>query len=113
MSCSKGGYWRKEEEEFQREDCEAGLQLELHEERPPEECLDGVEVVINLLGENISSKRWSTKQKEIILESTQLKLDNSLLSTLGKFGSQQSKSSVMSNSVGFPIDCKNRSEKEL
>lgn len=36
---------------------------------PPQEAFEGVEAVINLMGENISSKRWSEDQKKKIYNS--------------------------------------------
>ena len=36
---------------------------------PPSESLSGVEAVVNLMGENLAGKRWSTKQKQKIRDS--------------------------------------------
>ena len=44
-------------------------QWESLEERVPPEALQGVEAVVNLLGENIAAKRWTSAQKKKILQS--------------------------------------------
>ena len=38
------------------------------EELPPKEAMENIEAVINLMGENLSEKRWSKSQKEKITD---------------------------------------------
>lgn len=46
------------------------------EELPPKEAMENIEAVINLMGENLSEKRWSKSQKEKIFNSRVLGTKN-------------------------------------
>lgn len=52
---------------------------------PPADCFEGVQVVLNLVGENIAAKRWSAQQKQKILNSRKQATAN-LVAAIKEYG---------------------------
>ena len=65
----------------------------------PKTALSGVQAVINLMGENISSKRWSAKQKEKIFQSRVQGTAN-LVKSIQHYG-QQVQSVISTSAIGI------------
>lgn len=69
------------------------------QEIPSKDAFEGVDVVLNLLGENIAAKRWSADQKQKILDS-RVKSTQNLIEGLKKYDVKL-KSFVSSSAVGI------------
>lgn len=69
-------------------------------ELPPYEALEGVDGIIHLLGENIAAKRWSSAQKQRILNS-RVKSTENLVKAVEKYCSKPLKVFVGASAIGF------------
>lgn len=71
---------------------------------PPEEALAGVDVVVNLMGENIASGRWDERRKEAITNS-RVQGTRNLVKALNQSSSSRPKSLISYSAIGFyPVD---------
>jgi uncharacterized protein (TIGR01777 family) len=68
-------------------------------ERPPAEAFEGVDAVVNLLGEKIN-QRWTDEAKERIMESRRTGTHN-LVGTLAGLGERRPKVLVNQSAIGF------------
>jgi uncharacterized protein len=68
-------------------------------ERPPAEAFDGVDAVVNLLGEKIN-QRWTDEAKERIMESRRTGTHN-LVGTIAGLGERRPKVLVNQSAIGF------------
>lgn len=72
--------------------------------RPPLEAIDGIDGVINLMGENIASQRWSQEQKEK-LRVSRVDATNNLVDLIEENRSQPLKFFISSSAVGiYPVN---------
>ncbi len=71
---------------------------------PPKECIQGINGVINLMGENISAKRWSAEQK-IKLHESRVESTKNLTALLDQHLDSQLDFFVSSSAVGiYPVN---------
>ncbi len=71
---------------------------------PPAECLNGVDGVINLMGENIAGKKWSDNQKEI-LRSSRIEATLNLTKLINEKLNNPLKFFISSSAVGiYPVN---------
>lgn len=72
--------------------------------KPPLEAIEGIDGVINLIGENIAAKRWSPEQKEI-LRSSRVDTTNNLIALIEENRSKPLKFFISSSAVGiYPVN---------
>ena len=69
---------------------------------PPQEAFDGVEAVVNLMGENISARRWSDDQKERILASRETGTSN-LVQAIDKFCDNPLSVFISASAIGYYV----------
>lgn len=67
---------------------------------PPKECFEGVDAIIHLMGEGIAEKRWSERQKKIILDS-RVKSSELIAAAANKHLEKPLKVFVSASAVGF------------
>jgi uncharacterized protein (TIGR01777 family) len=75
---------------------------QVSEAPPPKEAFNGIEAVINLMGENLSEKRWSPKQKEKIYNSRVLSTQN-LIKGLKSNLKEHLKVLISASAIGYYI----------
>ncbi len=72
--------------------------------KPPVEAIEGIDGVINLMGENIAAKRWSAEQKEK-LRSSRVDATNNLVDLIEENATKPLKFFISSSAVGiYPVN---------
>jgi uncharacterized protein (TIGR01777 family) len=76
------------------------FQWKAQKELPPREAFEGVDAVINLMGEGIAEKRWSDEQKKKIYN-TRIDGTHNLVEVMKELGAHAPKTLVSTSAIGI------------